>query len=136
MDKESEMATTPTVLPTQAETRRDEDFISAYANNVMVESNAFDLKMIFGIYDHRNALKPVIDQFSSVNIPWPQVKVLILFLQMHVEGYELENGKIKVPDSAVPPDLQLLPAFDNPKGRAAIELFRKMRNEFVASQKS
>ncbi len=124
-----------TAPPSQAELRRDEDFIAAYANHIAIESNAFDLKMIFGIYDHRNPLKPTIDQFASINIPWPQVKILILFLQMHVAGYEAENAKIKVPDSALPPEFQLPPGLDNPKGRAAIELFRKMREQFIASLK-
>jgi len=124
-----------TVPAVQAELRRDEDFMVGYANHVGVESNAFDLKMIFGIYDHRNPLRVAIDQFASVNVPWAQVKILILFLQMHVAGYEAENGKIKVPDSALPPEFLLPPALDNPKGRAAIDVFRKMREQFIASLK-
>ena len=33
--------------------RRDDIFVSRYANNVQVESNAFDLKLTFGILDQR-----------------------------------------------------------------------------------
>jgi hypothetical protein len=119
-----------------AEIRRNEDFTAQYANHLAVESNSFDLKIIFGLYDHQAAPKAAVDQFASMNIPWAQVKLLIFFLQLHIDGYESENGKIHIPANALPLDLPALPpALDNPKGRQAVERFRKMRNEFIASQK-
>lgn len=140
MDSENNVTTTPTAgpsVPTTADVRRDEEnFIEGYANHIAVESNAFDLKMVFGLYDHRAAPKPVVNQFSSMNISWPEVKILIFFLQLHVAGYELDNGNIKVPDSAIPPELPPLPeTLDNPKARQAYEMLKKMREEFVASLK-
>ncbi|AKS23495.1 hypothetical protein ABH19_06640 [Leptospirillum sp. Group II 'CF-1'] len=116
--------------------RRDEEvFISSYANHILVESNPFDLKLIFGLLDHRNPLKPAVDQFSSVNIPWTEVKLLIYFLKLHLAVYELENGKVKIPATVLPPEIPPTPPpeLDNPQGRAAFDLLRKMRAEFIAS---
>jgi len=119
----------------KVEFKRDEEtFSSGYANSIVVESNAFDMKLIFGLYDHRDPLKPTIEQFSSMNIPWSEVKLLIYWMQLHLTGYETENGKVKIPISAMPPELPAgpQPPFDTPKGREAFEMMRKIRAQFVA----
>jgi hypothetical protein len=126
---------TATVPPAvQVEFKRDEKaFSTSYANSVVVESNAFDLKLIFGLYDHRNPAKPIIEQFSSMNISWPEVKLLIFWMQLHLVSYENDNGKVKIPANAIPPELPPIPEqFDNPKGREVFEVMRKMRAEFLA----
>lgn len=119
--------------------RRDDGFVSRYANNVQVESNAFDLKLTFGVLDQRASIsepnaKPSVDQHTSINISWPEVKLLIFYMQLHVAGYEKENGKIRVPARALPTEIpEVAPsAFDNPEGRRALDLIRKMREEFIA----
>ena len=130
-----EKAPTPTPA-TPEDFRRDEEiFTSNYANNIQVESNAFDLKLIFGILDHRNPSKAAVDQFSSVNISWPEVKLLIYLMQLHLATYELENGKVKIPAGALPPEIPSTPPpeIDNTQVRAAFDLIRKMRAEFIAS---
>jgi hypothetical protein len=137
------MGNTPTGIPVPVqglqEIRRDQNFISVYANNVQLESNAFDVKMVFGILDQSGATKlpPIlaVDQHTSVSISWPEVKLLIFFMQLHLAGYEAENGKVKVPLNAIPPEPPpvLPPQFDNEAGRKGIDLIRKMRAEFVAS---
>jgi hypothetical protein len=122
----------------QLEMRRDpKTFIAGYANNVMVESNTFDLRLVFGVLDQRNPLKAAVDQFAGINLSWPEVKLLIFWMQIHVAGFEKENGKIKIPTTALPPDVgsSILPTqLDNEKGRESIELIRKMRADFIASQ--
>ena len=131
------MEKAPTLTPaTPEDFRRDKEvFTSNYANNIQVESNAFDLKLIFGILDHRNPSKAAVDQFSSVNISWPEVKLLIYLMQLHLATYELENGKVKIPAGALPPEIPSTPPpeISNPQFRAAFELIRKMRAEFIAS---
>jgi len=120
----------------QVEIKRGEKtFLTGYANSVIVESNAFDLKLIFGLYDHRDAASPKIDQFSSMNIPWPMVKLLIFWMQVHLAGHERENGKVDIPASAIPPEppATLPTQFNTPNGHEALEAFRKMRAQFVAS---
>jgi|HubBroStandDraft_3_1064219.scaffolds.fasta_scaffold530210_2 hypothetical protein len=124
------------VLGSQVDFKRDErTFVPGYANSVMVESNAFDLKLVFGLYDHRNPVKPVVDQFSSMTVSWPEVKLLIFWMQVHLAGYERENGKIKIPATALPPEppATLPPPFDSAKAVEALESLRKMRAEFLAN---
>ena len=137
MENKEVSTAAPTPPPvTPGEIRRDEKiFTSSYANNIQVEPNSFDLKITFGILDYRNPLKPALDQFSSVNISWPEVKLFIYFMQLNLAMYELENGKVKIPASALPPEITpTTPSeLDNPQGRAAFDLFRKMRAEFMAS---
>ena len=116
--------------------KRDEaKFWSGYANNVIVESNAFDMKLIFGLWDHRNPLGPVIEQFGSMSLSWPEAKLLIYWMQVHLSGYERDNGKVKIPAAVLPPEVPALPPppFDNVKGREGFELLRKMREDFLAS---
>lgn len=116
--------------------RRDsERFINLYANNVMVESHAFDLRLIFGLTDLRNPLEPVVDQIAGVNISWPEVKLLIYYMQLHLAGHERENGKVGIPVSALPAQFPETPPppYDNPQGREAFAMLRKMRDEFIAN---
>ncbi len=137
---ESKTATTHTPIATpvqqQFELRRNSEiFFSLYANNVQVESNLFDLKLVFGVLDLRNATKPSVDQISGVNLSWPEVKLLLYFMKLHLALHELENGKVKIPTSALPPEIPsvLPPQFNNPTGRAAFELMRRLRAEFIAT---
>jgi len=133
-DKTS-VAGIPTSAP-QITFKRDETtFWKGYANSVIVESNSFDMKLIFGLYDHRDATNPIVEQFSSISIPWAEVKLLMFWMQVHLAGYERENGKVRVPAGAFPPELPATPPplFNNPKGREGLEAIRKMRAEFLAS---
>jgi len=123
-----------------SEFRRNEDFVARYANNVQIENSAFDLKVVFGLLDQSGAAKqPVgklaVDQHTSISLSWPEVKLLIFFMQLHLAGYEAENGKVKVPLDALPPEPPSVipPQFDNEAGRKGMELIRKMRAEFLAT---
>jgi len=121
--------------------RRDPaDFVSRYANNVQVESSSFDVKMTFGILDQSALPKggtPAVDQHTAISMSWVEAKLLIYFLQLHIAGHEKENGKIRIPDNALPPELpeNPPPQFDNPQGRAGFEMIRKMRADFITSVK-
>lgn len=117
--------------------RRGHEFVSRYANNVQLESSAFDLKLVFGLLDQsgaQNLETPSVDQHTAMSLSWTEVKLLIFFLQLHLAGYEAENGKVKVPIAALPPEPpSVLPAqFDTPQGRQGIELIRQMRAQFLA----
>lgn len=147
MDDDKQLSvTTPPIITApivqRPEMRRIEDFISRYANNVQVESSAFDVKMIFGILDQSGVLKvppvlmPSVEQHTSINLSWPEVKLLIYFLQLHLASHERDNGKVKIPVVALPPELpsSAPPPFDNPQGERVFEMMRKMRAEFIAKQ--
>ena len=118
--------------------RRSGDFVSRYSNNVQLESSAFDLKLVFGLLDQSDALKimkPSVEQHTAINLSWPEVKLLIFFMQLHLAGYEAESGKVKVPLNALPPEppTTLPPQLDTPAGRRSLEVIRRMRAEFLAS---
>jgi hypothetical protein len=105
-----------------------------------VESNAFDVKVLFGILDQSGSAKappdfqPVVEQHTSINLSWPEIKLLIYFLQLHLASHERDNGKVKIPVNALPPELPPIapPPFNNPQGERAFELMRQMRAEFLA----
>jgi hypothetical protein len=128
------------------EIRRDVDFVSRYANNVQVESNAFDLKLTFGILDQRSAMRdpnspPSVEQHTAINLSWPEVKLVIFWMQVHLAGFEADNGKVKIANNALPPEI---PAnaheqISDPRAREAarvgLEAVRKLRADFIASLK-
>jgi hypothetical protein len=137
--KISNVPTPVTLFPPPAmDFRRDEDFVARYANNVQFEGTIWDMKLIFGLLDQRGILKgdlkPVVEQHTSISLSWPEIKLLIFLLQLHLAGYEMENGKVKLHPSVIPPEppTALPPPFDTPKNRESMELIRKMRAEFIA----
>jgi hypothetical protein len=115
--------------------QRDDDFVARYANNVQFESSGWDLKLTFGLLDQRNAAKPVIEQHTSINLSWPEVKIGIYLLQLHLALHEKVNGKVRIPEGGLPTELPetIPPEFDNPQGREAFDLMRKVRAQFIAS---
>lgn len=133
-------ATTPST-PLRITPRLSDDFVARYANNFQVESSPFDVKIVFGILDQSGVTKvppdfqPAVEQHTSINLSWPEIKLLIYFLQLHLAGHERENGNVKVPAAALPPEVPAIapPPFDNPQGERVFELMRRMRAEFIDS---
>ena len=127
--KDASKAATP-----QLSYERDDDFIARYANNIHLESSGWDLKITFGVLDQRDLAKPVIEQHTSINMAWSQVKIMLYFMQMHLRLQEEENGKIKIPESGLPLELpaEVPKEFDNPQGRRAFQIMREMRADFIA----
>lgn len=126
-------------IPTRDEFRHDEGYIERYANNVQIQSTQIDLKMVFGLTDQIQGAMPVrfaVNQHSAVSLGWIQVKLLIYFLQLHLNGHELENGKVRVSPKLFPPDIPENPPspFDNELGRRIFESLRKQRAEFIARE--
>jgi len=107
------------IAPERIVRKRDENFISRYANYSYLESSLWDLKMIFGEID-QSGEPNVVPITTALTLPWPQIKVLTYFLRLHLEAYEQEHGRIKIP-----PGIILPPVPDN-------ALVRKFYTEFVA----
>src|SRR5208282_3259713 len=80
----------------------DDQFFEAYANNVVFESTAWDLRLIFGKMDLAKGAN-VIVQHSAMTLPWSQVKAGIYLLQVHLALHELINGKVYVPKGVINP---------------------------------
>ena len=129
------MSEEPPKLPTPPtpEIRRSKDFLTLYANQAIFETSAWDLKIILGILDQRFG-KIAVDQVAEIMIPWPLAKVMLYWLELQVTGYELENGKIQVSASAIPP-AWIIPENlkDNPVVQKFHEYAVKLRQEFIDS---
>jgi hypothetical protein len=118
------------VIPQQLTNKRSDDFASVYSNNVLFEGSVWDLKMIFGELDQANG---IVDQHTSVTIPWPVAKLLIYHLRAQVMGFEIANGKIAISASVLPPEIQPPPdqVKDDPKFKEAYESLKKLREDFI-----
>lgn len=110
-----------------------ENLETDYANNIALEATGWDLKLIFGEYSNR--LQGV-EYHTSITIPWAQAKLLLYFLKINVEVYEVEHGKIYIPPAAYPPESSTLPPDPNNPGLArVIEIVDRNRKEFLDSLK-
>jgi hypothetical protein len=81
--------------------RQTKDFVSRYATNVQFDLNIWGMRMIFGEFLTEQG-HPVVDQHTSMSLPWLQVKLLIAYMELNLIGYEMENGPIKVPSRFLP----------------------------------
>jgi hypothetical protein len=114
------------------EIRRVEDFISRYANNVHLEVSVWDLKLLFSQFQQPPGETAFIQQHTAITIPWVQVKLLTLLLQLNIITHEAVNGKITVPAYILPPISPPGPEVTDPQIRAMLEdVFNKFQ-ELVA----
>lgn len=120
--------------PTGVHFERTSDFTSTYANNVVLEASAWDLKMIFGQLDQSKEPN-LVKQHLAVTIPWTQAKLLLFFLHVHVKAEELQDGKIHIrPDirpTEIPPPTE--DQMKNPSFMEFYEFAKKLREEFIAN---
>jgi hypothetical protein len=119
---------TPAPAAPVTEFRRSQDFRSVYANNALFEASVWDLKVILGQLDQREG-KIAVEQHTAVSIPWTQAKLLSYWLRLNIELYEIEHGKIHIPQRVWPP---VAPLTDDPQLKASFELANKIRDEFIA----
>lgn len=80
---------------------RTPDFIERYANYSHLTGSIWDLRLLFGQTDP-SLEENVIPVHTSLTLPWAQVKVLSYFLQVHLAGYEADNGRVKIPAGIIP----------------------------------
>jgi hypothetical protein len=122
------------VTPQPSRVTRSEDFMSYYANNVQIQANAFDMKVIFGLLDQSGG-KVVVEQFAEVSMSWIEAKLLSFFLQTQIAAHELEDGKILIPPRILPEEVKALPPelADNPMAKQAQDFYSKLRESLIAS---
>jgi hypothetical protein len=114
---------------------RTSDFINTYANSVMFESSAWDLRLLFGQLDQVSGAG-IIKQHLGVTIPWPQAKLMLFWLRLQVEAAEMGvNARIPIRKDLLPQEApELTPEQEqDPANRAVRELYIKLREEFLAS---
>ena len=103
---------------------------SDYANNVAFESTVWDLKLIFGEYwDNDKSVQ----WHTSMTIPWAQAKLLSHYLRVNVEGYEAENGPIRVPSKMIPQEPPPPASNAAELDKKIYEIFKRRHREFVES---
>lgn len=121
--------TSPDTEKRGIENQRREDFAEFYANNSQVLSSVWDLRLVFGQLDQSQGPNTIV-QHSAVTLPWPQAKVMLYFLQMHLASHEAEHGKIIVPKG-------IIPEFPKPqKGKdheKTLAVLRKLYEDFIAA---
>jgi hypothetical protein len=105
-----------------------EDFISDYANNSVLQSSNWDLKIVFGHLDMSVGLNDVV-QTMAVTIPWAQAKVMHYYLTVHLIGHEAEMGRIIVPSGIIGELPKEAPAGANKDG---FQKIAKVYEEFMA----
>jgi hypothetical protein len=92
----------PTNVPVPMEFKRSEDFLSRYANNVQFESSVWDLKLLFGQLQLPPGEPGFVQHHTAMTLPWLQIKILSLYLQLNLLIHEALNGKIVIPQSVMP----------------------------------
>jgi len=125
---------TPKPIPTEAPSaaERSTDFRTYYANNILFESTAWDMKLTFGHIDRATAPLLVMND-CSVTIPWPQAKLALFWLRLHVEMAEAEiEGKIPIRKDLLPLELpETLSGLDEVAAQRFREVYQRIRAEFL-----
>jgi hypothetical protein len=81
--------------------RQSKDFVSRFATNVQFDLSVWGLRLIFGEFLNENG-QPIVDQHTSMHMPWLQAKLLIAYMELNLAGYEAENGTINIPSRFLP----------------------------------
>jgi len=92
------------------------------------------LKLIFGELDQSvNPLR--IEQHTAMTIPWIQAKLGIYYLQLHIAIFEFQNGKIRIPQQLVPPEVAepTEEQRQTPQAEELLKIVKAIRDQFVAS---
>ncbi|MGB9203418.1 MAG: hypothetical protein WCB94_05515 [Terriglobales bacterium] len=120
--------------PSGIEFRRSEGFRNEYANNTFLESTAWDLKVIFGQADLAISPNTVV-QHTGITLSWPQVKILLYFLQIHLTVHEVDYGRLTIPKGVIVdvpvPDKETLKQYPN-----AMQIYKEMckvHDDFLAA---
>ena len=105
-----------------------------YANNAQFELSSWDLKIIFGELNQSGG-KTTVEQHTAVTVSWVQAKLFAYYLQVNIAFYELQHGKIAIPKETLPPEPPPIPEelANDPQAKAANQLFKKMRGEFLST---
>jgi hypothetical protein len=108
---------------------RTSDFVDRYANNVTLESSVWDLKMLFGTLDQTTKPESV-RHHTAMHVTWAQAKLMAFYLQTNIMFHEAANGKIKIPDQAMPAAVNPAESmWSFPDAKEMIDKLAKLRSE-------
>jgi len=104
-----------------------EDVVPMYANNVRFEMSAWDLRMFFGQLAPGGEAE--VDYHTDVTIPWPQAKLMHLYLGINIMIYERQNGRINIPKSVLPATLDVPPEGADTSNPESFETFQEVQRK-------
>jgi hypothetical protein len=112
-----------------------DDFISLYANNVLLEGNAWDLRIKFGRVESPTGNETLVKWHAEISIPWAQAKLALYWLRLQVEAMEIQAGKIAIRKDILPIEPPTLSPedVDNPDAIRMYEFSKKAHAEFIAN---
>lgn len=116
-------------------TIRAEGFRTYYANNVIVEANAWDMKLVFGQFDEIDG-KSALKQQLAVSIPFGLAKLALYWIEAQIIANEIETGRrIGLRESVLPPPVpDLSPGHEkDPNLVKYREAMLQLRERFIAS---
>lgn len=117
--------------------QRVEGFQSIYANSVVFEPSAWDLKLIFGQLDQ--SVEPAATRQSvSVTISWQQAKLALFWLRVQVQAMEDQlKTRIPIREDIQPAPLPEMTAEQKklPEAKKFHDWYAKVRKEFLDSLK-
>ena len=117
--------------------QRVEGFQYIYANSIVFEPSAWDLKVIFGQLD-QSVDPAATKQTVSVTISWQQAKLALFWLKVQVQAMEDQlKTKIPIREDIHPAELPALTAEQKktPEARKFHDWYAKARKEFLDSLK-
>jgi hypothetical protein len=111
--------------------QQEEELTSDYANNTYFEPTVWDLKILFGEWSGR---ANSVDWHTSITLPWAQAKLLAYYLGINLAAREMREGRIKIPDTVIPPEIppptpETLQT--NPESQAFFEMVQEHRRKFL-----
>ena len=115
--------------------RRAEDFRSYYANNVLIQSSAWDVTLTFGQFDQSGSAQANVVKVS-VTIPFGVAKIGMYWLQAHLLANEIDNGqKIALRQNVLPPPPEDLPPeqANDPVARRYHAALKQLYDAFMAT---
>jgi hypothetical protein len=114
----------------QLRSERSEDYSTAYANNITVETSVWDMKITFGELDQAAG---VIAQHTAITIPWSIVKLFVFLMRAQITAQEIQFGPIAIPPTMLPPEFPPPPPGlkDSAVFQRTFEELKVLREQFL-----
>lgn len=117
--------------PAELSVKRTSEFVNRYANNCRFENYGTDLKILFGQSDQESGGE-VIEQHTAITLAWPQVKLLIYYLELNLTAYESDHGPVNIHPVLIPAPF---PESNDPRVSDQARKMRELREKLLTSLK-
>jgi hypothetical protein len=134
MPNESKEA--PAISNAPNKTVRDQNFTYLYANSVISEGSAWDLRLTFAQFEELDG-NPITRQKVAVVLPFGLAKLAMYWMQVAIISHEMETGQAINIRQNIRPPAPSKPSEDEIKADPSLlqyyERLAKMYNDFIAS---